>query len=259
MPFFNGIITTLIATPCTAPFMGSAMTYAFFQPAFVVLLVFTMLGLGLAFPVLILPVFPRLLPKPGPWMPILKHSMGFAILATVVWLLNILGHLTDIETLISTGFALIGLSFAVWFFHKGHTAVKLIATCIFSLSIAYAFVSIQNHIEPALTYEEYNNEKLNQYIANKEKILLFFTAKWCLTCGLNHKVMDNPRVVQALKEQSIRVIVVDWTKKNDDIAKLLKQYGKQSIPCTILLKHNHEPIILAELLTQEEILEALHK
>ena len=224
--FISGCLATLSATPCTAPFMGTALGFSLSQPPLVSFLVFTFLGLGMAFPYIMLCAFPPLLrfvPKPGPWMVHFKRFLGLLLLATVAWLLWIL-------------WAQVGpLSKTV----SDPTAVSE---------------------RGGIQWMPFSQKLVDRLRAEKRIVFIDFTARWCLTCQVNERVaLNNPAVVAKFKELNVAAVKADWTLQDAYIAKILASYGKNAIPLYVLYGKNTEPMILPEIITPKIVLDALEK
>jgi len=276
--FFSGFLATVIATPCTAPFMGVALGYALTQPPYVSMIVFTSLALGMAFPYLLLSRFPamlKILPRPGAWMETMKQIMGFFLLATVLWLFWVLASLVSTNTLtfILAAFLMVGV--AVWILGKWDILAKSnrvrwrgrIAAALFFVA---AFVLGFNQIERSDAsgvrgevhngWEPFTPERLEELRSEGKPVFIDFTAKWCLTCQVNKlSVLRKANILQAFKDKNVVLLSADWTDENEVIAKELARHGRQSVPLYLLYPPDSsgDPQILPEILTQNIVLEAL--
>lgn len=277
--FFSGFLATVIATPCTAPFMGVALGYALTQPPYVSMIVFTSLALGMAFPYLLLSRFPAMLkklPRPGAWMETMKQIMGFFLLATVVWLYWVLASLVSTNTLtfVLAAFLLIGI--AVWILGRWDTLSRAtsvrwrgrVAALIFiaaALSTGFQNIEALDHSQtPSSTHREWETftpERLAELRAQGKPVFIDFTAKWCLTCQVNKlNVLHKSRVTDAFREKGVVLMTADWTDENEIITKELARHGRQSVPLYVLYPRDPagEPVILPEILTQKIVLNALN-
>lgn len=260
--FLAGVTATLVATPCTGPFMGTAMAYAFTQNSFVAFAVFTSLGLGMASPYLILSAFPglaRFLPKPGAWMEHLKQFMGFPLLATVVWLAWVFGRQTGIDAMAMLLVLLVAAGLAAWVLgkwmalqHPGHIRITaaLIAIAIFAPALTWVLYGVQhtpavaavvNKSAPSegeitsgpgtMVWRQFTPEVLAAYRAQGRAVFIDFTADWCITCKVNERVaLSKPEVSKAFADKNIVALKADWTNSDEMITKALDGYGRNSIP-----------------------------
>jgi len=276
--FFSGFLATVIATPCTAPFMGVALGYALTQPPYVSMIVFTALALGMAFPYLLLSRFPSMLkklPRPGAWMETMKQIMGFFLLATVIWLYWVLASLVSTNTLTFVLAAFLMVGVAVWILGKWDTLAKsesvrwrgrIAATLIIVAALVLGFKHIERHDSSTARginhsgWESFSPERLAELRAEGKPVFIDFTAKWCLTCQVNKlSVLHKPNILQAFKDKGVTLMTADWTDENDVIAQELARHGRQSVPLYVLYPPGTtgDPHILPEILTQNIVLEAL--
>lgn len=281
--FLSGVTATVVATPCTAPFMGSALGFAFTQPAIVTLVIFTFLALGMAFPYLMLSLFPnwiKYLPKPGKWMETLKQFMGFLLVGTVIWLLWVLGIQAGSTTIVITLAILLFASIGAWVYSKwvgfnSKRNVKIIARTVSFVLIAgsLAFgmtavdtsppqsrnVSSSSNSKSELNWQKFSPEKVKELKASGKPFFIDFTAAWCLTCQVNEKVaLTSSEVVQMFPEKDIVALKADWTSRDETITRALAEYGRNSVPVYVLYKGNGEkPEILPEVLTPKVVLNAI--
>ncbi|MCD6024930.1 MAG: thiol-disulfide interchange protein DsbD-like protein [Fibrobacteria bacterium] len=258
--FLAGVTATLVATPCTGPFMGTAMAYAFTQSAWVSFLVFTALALGVAFPYLLLSSVPglaRFLPKPGAWMEHLKQFMGFPLLATVIWLAWVFGRQTSIDSMGMLLALLLVAGLSAWILgkwmhlrHPGHIRLTaaLVALVIFMPTLAWVLAGVRNlppmmpraaSAEPggslkadgSIDWRSYTPENLAALRAAGKAVFIDFTADWCLTCKVNEKAaLNRPEVAKAFAERNIVALKADWTNTDEAVTKALEGYGRNSIP-----------------------------
>jgi thiol:disulfide interchange protein len=257
--FLAGITATLVATPCTGPFMGTALAYAFTQTAVVSFLVFTALALGVAFPYLLLcsaPGLARFLPKPGAWMEDLKQFMGFPLLATVIWLAWVFGRQTSIDSMAMLLALLLVAGLSAWILgkwmhlrHPGHIRLTaaLVALVIFMPTLAWVLAGVR-HLPPMLpvgnaevsevsnpdgsiSWRTFTPEVLATLRAAGKPVFIDFTADWCLTCKVNEKAaLNRPEVARAFADKNIVALKADWTNTDEAVTKALEGYGRNSIP-----------------------------
>jgi thiol:disulfide interchange protein len=257
--FFAGFFTTIVATPCTAPFMAAAVGYALSQNDWILVATFISLGLGLSFPYLLLAAVPKLgqiFPKPGAWMITLKEFLSFPMFLTVIWLVWLLAQLTDNQSIL---FILTALSLVVFFFWAGKKLFKknqmtnkilrlLIGGLIFVIAL-----SITNY-KPTdvISWEPFDQEKIENY-AKDSIVFVDFTADWCLTCKTNERLtFSNADVISLIQQQKIKMIKADWTRQNPEITKVLRRYERAGVPFYLLYKPSlTTPVVLPTLLTPD--------
>ena len=267
--FFTGVLAAVIASPCTAPMMGTALGYAITQPPVVALSVFAALGFGMALPFLLLSYIPHLasyLPAPGAWMDTLKQGMAFPLYLASIWLLWILGHQlnSNAVALLSIGGVLI--AFAFWLSKQkfssstGTKIVNLSAALAIVAAIAIPFRSSspgnEDHWEP------YTESKLSQLRNAGEPVLVNLTADWCITCLANEKIaLGTDKVNTAIAIHGIHTLKGDWTNYNAEITQLLNRYGRSGVPLYLLFpaRPGANAEVLPQLLTENLVLDAISR
>ncbi|MFA6916073.1 MAG: thioredoxin family protein [Parachlamydiales bacterium] len=279
--FSNGILATAVATPCTGPFLGSAVGYAVTLPPAESLLIFTFLGLGMAFPYLLLAAFPsmlRYLPKPGAWMDSFKEFMGFVMLGSVLWLVWVFGFQTD---MVSQSMLLIGLfilSLACWIYGRWSAPHRSKRTRMLSMVLALILVGFGGQCilsagktsdeTPAVAsavhaggWENFDPDRIAALQAQGVPVFVDFTAKWCLICQTNHLVLSTQEVNQKMMEQGVVKMKADWTKSDPVITQYLKKFGRSGVPLYILYngRPGDKPEILPQVLTQDSVLNSLER
>lgn len=281
--FMSGITATLVATPCTAPFMGAALGFTLIQPAVVSLLIYTAVGLGMASPYLILSLFPgllRFIPKPGRWMESFKQAMGFLLAATAIWLGWLLANLAGTNALVFLLVVLLLISIAAWIYGRWGTvhsstrvkwSSRLLASALILFSLIFGTAGISGSatsasaVQPGeqndgIAWQPYSDAKLEELLAQKRSVFIDFTAAWCLSCKVNEKLaFSSKEVQQQFKESGIIPLVADWTQRSEEITKALAQFGRNSVPLYVVYpgKENSRPIILPQILTPGIVLDAL--
>lgn len=267
--FFNGIIAVLLATPCTAPLLGTALGFAFSQPPYVIVSVFTMVGIGFALPFLLIGIKPALihkLPKPGPWMNTFKELMGFVLLATVIYLLSILRFQIDSAQIIRVLLFLLILGFLLWVYGKTASPVasrkrKWIILAIFiilSVSAAGRLLEFQDSPDQRRQttaslwegWERFSPDKLKEYRESNEPVLVIFSAKWCTVCKLNEQtVLHTEQADQLFRSQNVKVLYGDYTNKDPVIEEWIRYYGRAGVPVYAYYPAGEEYSLLPEVLT----------
>ncbi|HUC83607.1 MAG TPA: thioredoxin family protein, partial [Candidatus Acidoferrales bacterium] len=283
--FFNGVLATTLATPCTAPFLAPALGFAFAQTASVILLVFLMVGLGLSAPYLVLswqPAWLKFLPKPGAWMEKFKIAMGFPMLATVVWLFNIAASSYG-KNVLWLGVFLVLVAFAAWVFgefvQRGRRH-KLAAACLTLLLLAgaYAF-ALEKELNwrapvesdragglkesaDGIDWQPWSPEAVAAARAAGKPVLVDFTADWCLTCQVNKKTsIEVPSVRAKLKAEDAVALVGDYTHFPHAITAELKRFNRAGVPLVLVYPASTESpaIVLPSILTPGAVLSALNQ
>jgi thiol:disulfide interchange protein DsbD len=275
------MMATILATPCSGPFLGSTMAWAIPQPPLIAFSVFLVAGLGMAFPYAILTSNPALLkyvPRPGAWMETFKHLMGFLLLGTVVFLLVSVRQ----DLLIYTVALMIFVAMGCWWWGKKatfdkSTAQKLVifatSVAIIALGAWFSFGPLQNTLDPKpransgehLTWVDFDPVKLEQYHAEGRPVMLDFTADWCLTCKMNEKfVYESETVIELLRQKGAVAMKADMTgdsPKTDAIERLRDQLGAASIPFMAIFPGDtwEAPYTFKDLVTIDEVSEALRE
>ena len=261
--FFNGFFATLMATPCSAPFVGTAITAAFTQNYITGMSIFLFMGIGMASPYLLIALFPKLvnfLPKPGIWMIYVKYFLGLLLLATVVWLSNILLNFFNIYFLVISLFVLIVITYRRKF--------PLFKNTITIASIIFIFfaTSLQIFQQHSSSGEEkdwvsFFTVDIDQLVAQDKIIFLDITADWCATCQFNKiNVLNSDNIIKQFKENNITLIRADWTKPNERVNLFLEKYDRFGIPFNAFFsKKFPDGILLSELLSEKEIVNAINK
>ena len=285
--FLSGVLATVVATPCTAPFMGAALGFALSQPPVVSFGIFTFLGLGMAFPYVLLSRFQALIkfiPRPGAWMEHFKKLMGFFLMATVVWLLWLLQILAGSRALINliAGFLIIALGawiYGTWGSGSGKMKIRFTAilTALIFLVTGISHPirhlpldeskmdstsSSSSHNSNSIDWQEFTPEKVERLRAEGRRVFIDFTAAWCLSCLANERVAFSSKEVQKrFKDLNIVPIKADWTHRNEEITRALAKFGRSGVPLYVLYDGhlNSAPVILPEILTPGIVLDALNK
>jgi thiol:disulfide interchange protein len=273
--FFTGVLAVVVATPCTAPFMGAAIGYALAQSPVVTFAVFTALALGLAAPYVALtlqPAWTRLLPKPGAWMEVLRQAVSVPIFATVIWLAWSLTSGYGAGLLVSLLCSLLLLAVAGWFL--GRWPAKRWATVVAAL-IVLAVIAVSvvapKKLEAAPEsssataalggWQPWSAEAVSRYQAEGRPVFVDFTASWCLSCQVNERVaLQQPQVQQAFKDANVALLKADWTRGDAAITQALTALGRSGVPAYALyVPGQTEPQLLPEALTPGIVTDALAK
>jgi len=284
--FFSGILATALATPCTGPFLGSAIGFAVTLPPLQALLIFTVLGIGMAAPYLLLSAFPsllRFLPKPGNWMVTFKELMGFVMLATILWLIWVFSAQTGSLATVILLMSFFLFSIAGWIYGRYCTLISSKRTRVVGGFIALLFgaaacvtlmaatspllveddsgaLAANESASPSARWQLFTPKRLQDIHEAKQPVFIDFTAKWCLICQANHLVLSTEEVQQKFSEKNVVTMKADWTKNDPEITKLLRKYGRNGVPLYILFSGDPSkpPQILPQVLTPESVIEAIN-
>jgi thiol:disulfide interchange protein len=288
--FFTGVLAVVVATPCTAPFMGAALGYALAQSAAVTFAVFTALALGLAVPYVALtlhPAWTRLLPKPGAWMEVLKQAVAVPIFATAIWLAWVLARAYGADTLLALLPSFLLLAIAGWFL--GRWPAKrwstVVAAAILLAVVGLAFVirkaAEDNRAAGALAeliengqiesadlnaananrWQPWSAAAVARYQAEGRPVMVDFTASWCLSCQVNERVaLDQPSVQKAFQDANVALLRADWTRGDEAITQTLASLGRSGVPAYALyVPGETSPRLLPEALTPGIVIDAVAK
>lgn len=265
--FLTGILAVIVASPCTAPFMGAAIGYALIQPSAITLPIFLSLGLGFAAPYLVLSIKPELIssmPRPGKWMETLKEFFAFPMFATSLWLLWVFSMQTNTDALISLLISLLLVSLLVWSYSKlNKPYIRIILVLIGIFMLSYQLIQISNtkiaELQSENTLKSWNENTESLYQSKNQAYLINFTAAWCITCQANDKIaLSRPAVKNYLKENNIEYIVADWTNRNEEILNVLNKYGRSGVPLYVYWKPGMtKSKLLPAILTEQIVLDSL--
>ncbi|MBK7949440.1 MAG: thioredoxin family protein [Deltaproteobacteria bacterium] len=279
---FEGLLAVVLATPCTAPFLGTAVGFAFASSGFVIVSIFVAIGVGLASPFLLVSFFPalaRFVPRSGPWMLKLRAGLGFCLLATVVWLLWIVGQSGGTDSVVALVAALLFLSFLLWTFGQlqpmrsawlgrgSAAAITLLAFASFNLidferadaATASGAVGDAAGLESD-GFRPYDEAAVRETLARGVPVFVIFTADWCITCKVNERtVLDRPAVRDTLAQAGFALFRADWTRRDDGIRAKLAEFGRAGVPLYLVYDPAapESPRVLSELLSQEAVITAL--
>ncbi|MCY3790453.1 MAG: protein-disulfide reductase DsbD family protein [Gemmatimonadetes bacterium] len=278
--FLNGVLATILATPCTAPFLGTALGFAFAQPALVVVAVFLAIGVGMALPYVVLalkPVWIEHLPKPGPWMVRFKQLMGFLLMATVLWLLWVLGNQVGIEGVVWTGAFLLGLGLACWVWgqwgsFQHSTRSKRVARVVVLVLVVGSYAIFVHPLLAAeqtlaeqttaseLDWQPFSAARVEELVAGGQMVFIDFTAEWCWTCKVNEQAVLAQQVVrERFAALDVALVKADWTNRNPEITQLLRAFGRSGVPLYVIFPAGliDQPLVLPEVITAEMVIDKL--
>ena len=261
--FFNGFFATLMATPCSAPFVGTAITAAFTQSYVIGTSIFLFMGIGMSLPYLLIASFPKLInfvPKPGKWMVYIKYALGFLLLITVLWLLNILLNFFNYYFIISLIIFFVVLSYRQKIPFLRNIVTVLVLFTIFSSSSLKFFQQniITNNEKDWLNFFDV---EIDQLINNNQLVFLDITADWCATCQFNKlNVLTSESVKKLFKDNKVTLVRADWTRPNTNINIFLEKYDRFGIPFNAFFSNNFpDGFLLSELLSEKEMISAINK
>jgi thiol:disulfide interchange protein DsbD len=276
--FATGVLAVVVATPCTAPFMGAALGFALTQPWPVSLVVFQALGLGLALPYLLLsfsPALLRFLPRPGPWLEYGKQLLAFPLYATVAWLVWVLSRQAGPDGVAAVLAGLILTAFALWLAQTVRAAGRgwrlagragaglalVLALGLARLPATTGAESAYAAARPssAVAWEPFSPARLAELQAAGQPVFVNFTAAWCITCLVNERIaLSSPRVAMELAERKVVTLKADWTHRDPVITTALAAFGRAGVPLYLLYSpRTVEPVILPPILTEALLLQTL--
>ena len=275
--FFTGVIAVIVATPCTAPFMGAAIGYALAQPAIVTFAIFTALALGLAAPYLVLtlhPAWTRILPKPGAWMDILKQAVSVPIFGTVIWLAWVVAQAYGANLVLALLSIFLLVAVAGWFLgrwpaQRWATIVAVLillaalAACLTApreLAAAPEQISSKSS-EARSAWQPWSADAVQHALAAGQPVFVDFTASWCLSCQVNERVaLSQPEVMKAFSERNVALFKADWTREDPAITQALTALGRSGVPVYAFYAPGEaNPQLLPQVLTPGMVLDAINK
>lgn len=272
--FFTGVLATLVATPCSAPFMAGALGFALLQPPAIAMMIFLAMGFGLAAPYLILsliPAFTRLLPRPGHWMITFRQFLAFPMFSSAAWMVWVLSMQSGSPGLQWALTGMLAIAFALWLLsHRPARAqIRLLLSFLALTGFALALIPFFNasllHPEQleaqkqlsSVIHEPYSAPRLEEALAGRDPVFVYMTAAWCITCKVNEKIAINTAQTDKLfAEHNVTVLKGDWTSQDPEITKFLSHYGRNGVPLYIYFGavdsatgQRPEAIILPQILT----------
>jgi len=267
--FLSGVLAVAIASPCTAPFMGASLGLAIVLPPSQALLVFAVLGLGMALPFLAasaLPAVARWLPRPGAWMDVFRKLMAFPMFATVVWLVWVLGQQSGIDGAGALLALLVALSLLVWALTlAGKTRRVLSALALAALAaLTWVLWPQLTQPPPAATaradalWQDWSPGRVEQILAAGQPVFVDFTAAWCITCQYNKKTtLADAQLLADFKQRKVALLRADWTRRDPAITAALQSLGRSGVPVYVLYRAGRAPAVLTEVLSVNEVRTAL--
>jgi thiol:disulfide interchange protein DsbD len=265
--YFTGVLAVVVASPCTAPFMGTALGFAAIQPAQVALLVFASLGAGMAAPLLLFSYSGgarRLMPAPGPWMETLKQFLAFPLYGTAIWLLWVAGRQTGVNTMASALAGILLLALGLWIWRRGGAARILTALCLVASVALGTWRGFDDSSSPTGALRDgrvaWSEQRLADLRAAGRPVFVDVTADWCITCIANETaVLHTDEISAAFDDYKVVYMVADWTNYNPEIARFLESHGRSGIPLYLVYPADPgaSPVILPQILSKNAVLQAL--
>ena len=279
--FFTGLLAVVVATPCTAPFMAGALGYALVQPAPVALGVFLALGVGLAFPYLLvsfIPSFGAIMPKPGPWMATFKSILAFPMLGFTVWLFWILGKQLGASSMAVGLLGAVFLAFSLWAYGRvfgsahpwpwrGIAAVGFVAMLVTGAKVEEYRMDLAAGADDyvgtlgELEVERFTPDRVATYVESGQPVFVYFTADWCINCKVNERVaLASSEVGAAFRDRGIKVLEGDWTNQDPVITEWLGRYGRVGVPLYLYFPEGAslaEAAVLPQILLPDVVIAAV--
>ncbi|WP_072573481.1 protein-disulfide reductase DsbD [Granulibacter bethesdensis] len=278
--FFTGLLAVVVATPCTAPFMGVALAVALNAPAVTMLAILLAMGLGLALPYMLVAVFPQLvaaMPKPGRWMEVLKQALAFPVYASVCWLVWVIAQEAGANGVLIVGEGLTAIAFAAWVWgiaQFGSGMRSLVGRGLAVLAIAVSLLLLQRlHQASALSVvdvagstmaerqgaEPFSRARLEALRAEGKPVFVNLTAAWCVTCLVNEQVaLSNQTVREAFRNGGVAYLLGDWTRQDRKLTAFLRDHGRDGVPLYLFYPAGGgDPVTLPQILTPEIVINAI--
>ena len=268
--FLSGILAVVIASPCTAPFMGASLGLALALPPAQALAIFATLGVGMALPYLAAswsPGLARKLPRPGPWMDTFRRAMAFPMFATVVWLVWVLGQQSGIDGAAALLALLLALALVIWSLGLRGLSRQVFATlsiatfAIMTWAIGQNIIKMsENPVAAASTalWQPWAPGRVDEVLATGTPVFVDFTAAWCVTCQYNKKTtLASAELLADFAARKVTLLRADWTRRDPAITAALAQLGRNGVPVYVLYQNGHAPVVLSEILSVREVRDAL--
>ena len=270
--FLSGMLAVAIASPCTAPFMGASLGFAIDMPAAQALTVFAALGIGMALPYLLASFVPAVvgwLPRPGPWMQTFRHAMAFPMFATVIWLVWVLGHQSGMDAAAALLALLLVLAALIWTLGlRGKSRMSLgVLALLLVVGVAYYALPLikaepveQVRAQAGELWQPWSADRVQSAQTSGQPVFVDFTAAWCVTCQVNKRTtLSNAEVLAAFAQHQVQLLRADWTRQDPAITQALQSLGRSGVPVYVLYLHGRPPVVMSELLSKSELLDALRK
>ena len=268
--FLSGVLAVVIASPCSAPFMGASLGFAIGLPAVQALLMFAALGFGLALPYLaagFVPAVARLLPRPGPWMNTLRRLLAFPMFATVAWLVWVLGQQSGIDGAGALLALLVCLAAIVWAFTlRGRTRVVVAGLTIVATGVLASAIggNVVRSAAPAVAtatgerWQPWSATRVGELTAAGRPVFIDFTAAWCVTCQYNKRsTLTDATLLAEFDAKEVAMLRADWTRRDPAITEALNALGRSGVPVYVLQAPGKAPVVLTEILSKDEVRAAL--
>ena len=255
--------------------MGASLGFALGLPAVQALLIFAAIGVGMALPYLLaswVPAVARWLPRPGAWMDTFRRAMAFPMFATVVWLVWVLGQQSGIDGAATLLALLVALAAVTWALTLAGRTRWVLAGVFIAITAALAGTSGKNILQAAAMpaqgemanatgtgqWQPWSADRVAQALAARQPVFVDFTAAWCVTCQYNKRTtLANPTVLAGFAERKVQLLRADWTRQDPAITAALNQLGRSGVPVYVLYAPGKPPQLLSEILSSQEVLQAL--
>ena len=266
--FLSGVLAAVVASPCTAPFMGAALGFAVTQSPWAAFMVFGALGIGMAAPYVLLAWFPawlKRLPKPGPWLAKFKQFLAFPLYATVVWLAWVLSLQVGPNSIVWLGTALVLISMGAWMIGQASGGLwRAGAALMVAIGLIAAWpgneTAVSTGASKADGWAPWSTTEIAALNAAGTPVFVDFTAAWCVTCQVNKKVVLETRAVRAaFKAKSVKLMRADWTLRDPAITRALAEFGRNGVPVYVLYAPGKAPVLLPEILSERIVVGALQE